>query len=115
MDKVVEPMHGLGLLEPSLRSLFGSDHNSFDSRGVPGFWAIQDVGDYNKTHHSQADTFDRAKEDDLVQGAQVMAAWAYNVAQLPDLLPRKPAPPALTPAAAPAPPESQKPADKPKQ
>jgi len=24
--------------------------------------------------------------------AQVMAAWAYNVAQLPDLLPRKPAP-----------------------
>jgi carboxypeptidase Q len=113
MDKVVEPMHGLGLLEPSLRSLFGSDHNSFDSRGVPGFWAIQDVGDYNKTHHSQADTLDRANEEDLVQGAQVMAAWAYNVAQLPDLLPRKPAPPAPPPAATPAPAAQPKPADKP--
>jgi hypothetical protein len=31
-------------------------------------------------------------KDDLVQGAQVLAVWAYNVAQWPELLPRKPAP-----------------------
>jgi hypothetical protein len=29
-----------------------------------------------------------------VQGAQVLAVWAYNVAQLPELMPRKPARPA---------------------
>jgi len=53
---------------------------------------VQNPAQYFETHHSQADTFDQAHEADLVEGAQVMAAWAYNVAQLPDLLPRKPAP-----------------------
>jgi hypothetical protein len=47
--------------------------------------------DYDKTHHSQADTLDRVRWDDLAEGAQVLAVFAYNVAQLPDLLPRKPA------------------------
>src|SRR4030095_3436470 len=30
--------------------------------------------------------------DDLNQGAQVLAAWAYNTAQLPEMLPRRPLP-----------------------
>jgi hypothetical protein len=34
----------------------------------------------------------------LVQGAQVLAVWAYNVAELPELLPRKPAEPDAAPA-----------------
>jgi len=91
MDRVVAPLREIGLLELSERSLDGSDHASFDKAGVPGFFAIQDPVDYNRTHHSQSDTFDRARGDDLVQGAQVLAVWAYNVAQLPELLPRKPA------------------------
>jgi carboxypeptidase Q len=91
MDKVVEPMHALGLLELSERWMTGSDHVSFEEAGVPGFYCIQDSAQYFQTHHSQADTFDQAHEADLVEGAQVMAAWAYNVAQLPELLPRKPA------------------------
>lgn len=92
MDKVVAPLHDVGLLELSMRSTGGTDHVSFDQAGVPGFWAIQDPLDYDQTHHSQADTFDEARADGLVEGAQVMAVWAYNVAQLPELLPRKPAP-----------------------
>jgi carboxypeptidase Q len=90
-DQVLEPMHRLGLLEPTLRSLYASDDAAFDNAGVPGFLAIQEITDYNLTHHSQADTFDRIHEDGLVEGAQVLAQWAYNVAQLPNLLPRKPA------------------------
>ncbi len=66
MDKVLAPMKDLGLLEPSLRSLYGSAHNSFDAVGVPGFWAIQEVGDYPQTHHSQADTYDRVKPAELM-------------------------------------------------
>ena len=92
MDEVVAPLREVGLLELSVRSLDGTDHYSFDRAGVPGFYTIQDPVDYNRTHHSQSDTFDRAREDTLIQGAQVMAAWAYNVAQLPNLLPRKPVP-----------------------
>jgi carboxypeptidase Q len=91
MDKVVAPLHALGLLELSERWMTGSDHVSFEEAGVPGFYCIQEPAQYFQAHHSQADTFDQAHEADLVEGAQVMAAWAYNVAQLPELLPRKPA------------------------
>lgn len=91
MDKVVAPMHSLGLLELSERWMTGSDHVPFEEVGVPGFYCIQESAQYFQTHHSQADTFDQAHEADLVEGAQVIAAWAYNVAQLPQLLPRKPA------------------------
>ncbi|HXN20849.1 MAG TPA: M20/M25/M40 family metallo-hydrolase [Candidatus Binatus sp.] len=91
MDKVVAPLHSLGLLELTQRWMTGSDHASFEEAGVPGFFCLQEPAQYFQTHHTQADTFDQAREADLVEGAQVMAAWAYNVAQLPDLLPRKPA------------------------
>jgi len=93
MEKVIAPMQDLRLLDLSLRSnLFSDDHSSFDAAGVPGFWAIQDPLDYNLIHHSASDTLDHIREDDLVQGSQVLAAWSYNVAQLPELLPRKKAP-----------------------
>jgi carboxypeptidase Q len=99
MDKVVAPLRSLNLLELSERWMTGSDHASFEAAGVPGFFCVQEPAQYFETHHSQADTFDQAHEADLVEGAQVMAAWAYNVAQLPELLPRKPAPPAAGPGA----------------
>jgi hypothetical protein len=41
------------------------------------------------THHSQSDTFDKAKEPNLIQSAQVLAVTAERVANLPELLPRK--------------------------
>ena len=97
MDHVLYPLAAdktIGLNEPSLRTEGGSDHVPFDEAGVPGFYCVQDNVDYDKTHHSQADTLDRVRWDDLTEGAQVLAVFAYNVAQLPDLLPRKPAKPA---------------------
>jgi carboxypeptidase Q len=99
MDQVAAPMHELGLLELSLRTGYDGDDVAFYDAGVPGFIALQDPLDYSQTHHSQADTFDRVRKDDLEQGAQVLALWAYNVAQLPSLLPRMP-PPAPTTASA---------------
>src|SRR6266436_4913642 len=92
VDKVLTPLRALKLLEPSMLRLFGTDHASFNDVGVPGFWAIQDGAEYSKTHHSQSDTFDKAWKDDLNEGAQVLAAWAYNTAQLPEMLPRRPLP-----------------------
>jgi carboxypeptidase Q len=97
MDHVLYPLAAapsVGLSEPSLRTEGGSDHVPFDEAGVPGFYCVQDIADYDKTHHSQADTLDRVRWADLTEGAQVLAVFAYNVAQLPDLLERKPAKPA---------------------
>ncbi len=93
MANVMAPLHSLGLVELSQRWMTGTDHASFEQAGVPGFFFIQEPAQYFQTHHTQADTFDQTREDGLVQGAQVMAAVAYNIAQLPELLPRKPAPP----------------------
>jgi Zn-dependent M28 family amino/carboxypeptidase len=69
----------------------GTDHYSFHLAGVPGFAARQDSDEYRYTHHTQSDTFDKAKEPNLIQGAQVMAVTTMRVANLPDLLPRGPA------------------------
>lgn len=94
VDRALYPLarvKEIGMAEPTLRSEGGSDHVPFDEAGVPGFWCVQDNVDYDKTHHSQADTIDRVRWDDLTQGAQVLAVFAYNVAQLPEMLPRKPA------------------------
>jgi len=93
VDQVLGPLSELKLLEPSMVRSFGTDHASFDDVGVPGFWCVQNGAEYSKTHHSQSDTFDKVWKDDLNQGAQVLAAWAYNTAELPDMLPRRPVAP----------------------
>jgi carboxypeptidase Q len=89
VDQVIAPFHELKMLEPTMAREFGTDSLSFDEVGVPGFWCAQDLAEYPKTHHSQSDTFDKVWKDDINQGAQVLAAWAYNTAQLSDLLPRR--------------------------
>jgi carboxypeptidase Q len=92
VDQVLAPLKELKLLEPTMMHMSGTDHLSFNEVGVPGFWALQDGAEYSKTHHSQSDTFDKVWKDELNQGAQVLAAWAYNTAQLTGMLPRRPLP-----------------------
>src|SRR3984893_4740810 len=107
VEQVLAPLKELKLLEPTMRRTFGTDHASFDDVGVPGFFVVQDGAEYNQTHHSQSDTFDKVWKDQLNQGAQVLAAWAYNSAQLPAMLPRRPLP--SRPSADAAKPEAPKP------
>jgi carboxypeptidase Q len=84
--KSLEGMPGWVGLDPGY--LQGSDHQSFQPAGVPGFACRQEIEEYRLTHHSQADTFTHAKGPNLVQGAQVLAVTSMRVANLPDLLPR---------------------------
>ena len=90
VDQVIRPLGSLKLLEPTMRRMYGTDNLSFDEVGVPGFWCVQAIAEYRQTHHSQSDTFDKIWKDDINQGAQVLAAWAYNTANLPEMLPRRP-------------------------
>jgi hypothetical protein len=60
-----------------------------DSTSVPGFAFQQEPDEYRFTHHSQSDTLDKAKEPNLIQGAQAMALIGLRVANLPDLLPKE--------------------------
>lgn len=79
----------IGLKEITTRSMGGTDHQSFERAGVPGFACNQDMGEYRFTHHTQSDTLDKANEADLIQGAQVMSVAAMRVANLDKLLPRE--------------------------
>jgi hypothetical protein len=56
----------------------------------PGFSLIgnQTDLDYDQTHRTQADTFDKVQKSGIIHHAQVLAGWGYNTAQLPELLPR---------------------------
>jgi hypothetical protein len=89
LENELASLKPLGLTDFATRSGPGSDHMSFAKAGVPGFALRQEVATYRFTHHSQADTLDRAQEADLIQGAQVMAVAAMRIANLADLLPRE--------------------------
>jgi carboxypeptidase Q len=70
----------------------GTDHLSFGFYGIPAFNFDQERRGYSHTHHSESDTFDKAVGDDLAQASAVMAVTAYELANLPTLLPRGPKP-----------------------
>jgi carboxypeptidase Q len=94
MERVVEPFkEAANLEELSMRTMMGTDHLSFLPHGVPAFAVVQDEAEYRKTHHTESDTFDKVYPDEINQGAKVLAAWAYNVAMLPECLARNPKPP----------------------
>jgi carboxypeptidase Q len=74
----------------TIRNTGGTDHQSFDRVGLPGFQFIQDPMDYGtRTHHSNMDVYDRIQQPDMEQMAVVEAAFVYLAATRPDKLPRK--------------------------
>jgi carboxypeptidase Q len=87
----LQPFSDLGAETLSLSNTGGTDHLSFDDIGLPGFQFIQDPIEYNtRTHHSNADVFDRIQADDLKQASIIMATFAYNAAMVDEKIPRKP-------------------------
>jgi hypothetical protein len=89
----IEPLKDLGVTAISVRNTEGTDHESFDAVGVPGFQFIQDKLDYSsRTHHSNMDTYERLQPGDLAQAATVEAIFVYNTAMREQMLPRKPLP-----------------------
>ena len=71
----------------------GTDHESFQSVGVPGYEFIQDPLDYeSRVHHSNIDTLDHLRPDDLRQAAVVMAGVLLEAANSDRELPRPPVP-----------------------
>ena len=87
------PLADLGVTTITMRDTGGTDHEAFDSVGIPGFQFIQDMLDYgSRTHHSNMDTYERLQPDDLAQAATVEAIFVYNTAMRDQMLPRKPLP-----------------------
>jgi Zn-dependent M28 family amino/carboxypeptidase len=87
----LEPFRDLGAETLTLSNTGGTDHQSFDAIGLPGFQFIQDSIEYwTRTHHSNADVFDRIQAGDLKQASVIMASFVYEAAMADEKLPRKP-------------------------
>lgn len=89
----LKPFADMGATTVTNRNTGGTDHQSFDAVGVPGFQFIQDPMEYGtRTHHSNMDVADHISRADLMQAAAVEAAFVYNAAMRDEMLPRKPLP-----------------------
>ncbi len=68
----------------------GSDHASFLSANVPGFfWRQAGKARYQHTHHTQFDTYDAAIPDYQKHSSLVVAIGALGIANLDHLLSRE--------------------------
>ncbi|HEX6737689.1 MAG TPA: M20/M25/M40 family metallo-hydrolase [Vicinamibacteria bacterium] len=109
----LRPFQDLGATTVTNRNTGGTDHQSFDAVGLPGFQFIQDQADYStRTHHTNMDVYDRLQRDDMMQASVVMASFAYHAAMRDGRFPRKPMPkdrPQPSPAASASPSPSPSP------
>jgi carboxypeptidase Q len=89
----VKPFQNMGMSALTIRDAGGTDHQSFDRVGLPGFQFIQDEVEYDtRTHHSTMDLYERIQEADMRKNAVIVAAFAYHAANRDEKLPRKPLP-----------------------
>ena len=89
----LEPFKDLGATTVTLAPTTGTDHQSYDRIGLPGFQFIQDEIDYgSRTHHTNMDLYERLVPHDMMQNAVIVAAFVYDAANRDEKLPRKPAP-----------------------
>ncbi len=81
-DKWLEPLKAVGMKRNVIDKIGATDHLSFTALGIPAFTTIKDYRDYDvRTHHTNADYFERVSENDLKQSAVVMAVFAWQAAQ----------------------------------
>lgn len=88
MSEIYEPLREVFDLETLSTHYYGSsDHVEFLDKGVPAYFCLQLPDHYRQAHHSQTDTFDKVIPDQINEGAAFLAAWAWNVSEMPTPLP----------------------------
>ena len=88
MHEIYQPLREVFDLKPLSTRYFGSsDHVPFLNKGVPAYFCVQLPAQYREAHHSQTDTFDKVIPDQINEGAAFLAAWAWNVSEMPESLP----------------------------
>jgi carboxypeptidase Q len=88
-DDWLAPFTDLGARRNVLPGIGNTDHLSFRAAGVPGFNPVQDYSTYDvRTHHTNVDTYERVREEDLKQNAIVLAWFALQAANTSDRIPR---------------------------
>jgi carboxypeptidase Q len=84
-----EPFKDLGARRNLMAGIGSTDHLSFIAEGVPGFNPVQDYTGYDvRMHHTNVDTMERMRAEDLKQAAVIFAAFTYQAAMRDAPIPR---------------------------
>jgi carboxypeptidase Q len=87
------PFASLGAAAVVAEPTDSTDHQLMSEIGLPAFQFVQDPLDYSSTvHHTDADTFDHLRPDDVRQAAVIMATVLLDAANTEAPLPGKPVP-----------------------
>lgn len=88
-DAWLAPFKDLGARQNILPGIGNTDHLSFKEVGLPGFNPIQDYTNYDvRLHHTQVDTAEYVKPEEMKQAAIVLASFVYHAAQRAERIPR---------------------------
>jgi hypothetical protein len=88
-DDWLKPLTALDARRNVLPGITNTDHLSFKAAAVPAFNPVQDYVDYDvRTHHTNVDTYERVREQDLKQNAVSLAWFAYRAATMDTRFPR---------------------------
>jgi Zn-dependent M28 family amino/carboxypeptidase len=89
----LSPFNSMGADKVIASKTGGTDHVFMQAVGLQGFQFIQDPLDYgSRVHHSNIDTVDHMRGDDLRQAAVVMAGMLLQAANSDEEIPRPPLP-----------------------
>ena len=89
-DAWLAPLQDLDGKRNVIEGITNTDHLSFKAVGIPGFTPIQDYTTYDvRTHHTNVDTYERVREQDLKQNAISLAWFAYNAAMMDERFPHE--------------------------
>jgi Zn-dependent M28 family amino/carboxypeptidase len=89
-DAWLAPLNDLDGRRNVIAGITNTDHLSFKAAGIPGFTPIQDYATYDvRTHHTNVDTYERVREQDLKQNAVSLAWFAYSAAMMDARFPRE--------------------------
>ena len=89
LDSWIAPLKDLGVRRNIEAGIGSTDHVAFRQAGIPGFNPVQDYVTYDvRTHHTNVDTYERVREEDLKQNAVVLAWMAYSAANTAEKFPR---------------------------
>lgn len=98
MEQIYLPLQEVFDLDPMSTQYFGSsDHVAFQRAGVPAYFGVQKAAHYGYAHHSTDDVFEIVQPDALKEQAALLAAWLWNVSELPESLPHHPKQPERSP------------------
>ena len=89
LDAWIAPLKDLGVRRNIEAGVGSTDHVAFRQAGIPGFNPVQDYVTYDvRTHHTNVDTYERVREEDLKQNAVVLAWMVYSAANTAEKFPR---------------------------